>query len=603
MSCLQNTLSSLTLGTNEQEEDFNSQLYHRELLPKVSAAEVYFLLDESVSFNATAEIPPDMRKAIETRLLFRRSILKALEENTGPLKRRTKSSLLCIPLLQDIRDTSHLGIPVNESFSTKIQRSLASSVPPRPMVRINFSDALSHFETLCNDAADIDQILTTQTSEDLSTAIWVFMSRVPRPSVYMRAVVQSFLLDRETLQVRVLGKLTPKQFLVSSLAAIILPNSPMINPANDFIEAPTNPRFQIARLFTEFYDKVGHQYLNVFRNACLNRCRTRRTLCHLVLDWDTLQADAEDLDGTMRTYTEEQPALYASDQPTFSYPLSSWTYYHKLNHLRLIIQMGFELTIYAPDEMAGMYWYLSYTCGTHLSHIDRITFFLQRDMETQDSLPPGSTVSSQSEVEDRVASQRTLRNLFRTYTHLKATDAFSRALHALHTLLIRHEVIKTPARPYSTDKLRYELRMRPFLGLNVPEPVTFETFQEESSIAGLSDEQVLEEAETMIAEARKFWDEVLKQGWSTGLADNAEKDRLQKLVKTGTRKGATTIEGEWSKAVKNVIRACIATSISIAALKKRFDKTGELRGIKATIPVPGEKDCWHEWWIVPKLSI
>jgi N-alpha-acetyltransferase 35, NatC auxiliary subunit len=566
----------------------------------VSSAEVRALLDEGLSYLAKASITPDMKNAIKKRLLFRQSILKTLEEDMGPLSARSKSSLACVPLLRDIKDTRHLGRCVNEAFSTKIQRSLASSVPPRPMVNIEFLDALSHFDTLCNDNADVDQILDTKTSEDLFTAILVFMSRKPQPSVYIRALVQSFLLEPETH--RILGKSTPKEFLFCSLAALVLPNSPILDRENDLVEAPTNPRFQMAQLLAEFDGKVGHQFLNVFRNSCLNRCRTRRTLCHLVLDWDTLQADAEDLDGTLRTYTEEKPALYASDQPTFSYPLSSWIYHHKLNHLRHIIQMGFELTVYAPDEIAGMYWYLSYICGTHLSHLDRISFFLQRDMQNQDSFPQDSAKASKSALERQAAFQGTLEKLFRAYTHLKATDALARALHALHTLLLRHRAIGKPPRPYSSEKLRYELRMRPFLTLNIPEPVTFEAFEGESSFAGLSDDEVLEEALVRVKDAKRLWEEVLKARWSAELAGTREMNQSSKSAKVEANKGSTTIEDEWSKAVKNVIRACIATSISTAAMKEQLDKEGELKGIKTTIPIPGEKDCWHDWWIVPVIS-
>lgn len=533
---------------------------------------------------------------------FRQSILEGLEPVTFSLNAGKEASLSCLPLLQGIRSSWQLGKPINEAFSTKIQRTLASSVPPRPMVTIKFSDAVSHFETLCNDAADVDQILETETAEELSTAIWVFMSRRPQPSVYIRALVQSFLLDRGTQ--RVLGRTSSKQFLSSSIAAIVLPKSPMLDPANDMVEAPTSPRFQMARLLAAFDGKVGQQYINIFRTACLNRCRTRRTLCHLVLDWDTLQADAEDIDGTMRTYTEEQPALYASDQPSYSYPLSSWVYHHKLNHFRHIIQMGFELLIYAPDEIPGMYWYLSYICGTHISHIDRVSFFLERDMQAQEAFSQPSDTREKPDVNDQVDFQRTLKNLFRIYTHLKATDAFSKALHALHTLLLRHEAITIPQRPYSGDKLRYELRMKPFLSLNVPEPVTFESFQEESSCAALSDEEVVEEARRRIGDAKKFWEEVLKAGWSAEHANNPELDKSSKAEKTREteqQKRRTTIESEWSKGVKNVIRACISTSISIATLKKRLDETGELKGMKVNVPVPGDKDCWHEWWLVPRI--
>jgi N-alpha-acetyltransferase 35, NatC auxiliary subunit len=471
------------------------------------------------------------------------------------------------------------------------------------MVTIDFPRALSHLETLCNDAADVDQFLGTETGEDLSTAIGVFMSRVPQPSAYIRALVQSFLMDRESH--KVLGRLTSKQFLLSSLLNVVLPNSQMLDPANDLVEAPKNPRFQMARLITEFDGRVDQQYINIFRSACLNRCRTRRNLCHLVLGWDALQVDAEDLDERMRVFTAERPALYAPDRPpTFAYPLSSWVYHHKLVHLRHIIQLGFELSVYAPDETAGMYWYLSYICGTHVSHIDRISFFLDQDMQLQDSLAQGPDAPGSPDANSRAVFQRTLKNLFRLYTHLKATDAFSRALHALYILLRRHEAIKIPPRPYSSDKLRYELRMKPFLSLNVPDPVTFEIFQEESSFQDLSDSELLEEATTRIGDAKRFWEEVLKAGWSAELVDPQEGSRQSQIMKNELGRGCTTIEGEWSSGIKNVKRACIATSICIARLKKRSGLGGglELSSIKATIPLPGEKECWHDWWLVPKLS-
>ena len=294
--------------------------------------------------------------------------------------------------------------------------------------------------------------------------------------------------------------------------------------------------------------------------------------------------------------------MYASDQPTFSYPLGSWIYHQKLNLLRQIIQIGFELTIYASDEVSGMYWYLSYTCGTHLSHLDRISFFLQRDMQTQNSLAQSSRPTVMADLEKRVAVQKALKNLFRIYTHLKASEALSRALHALYTVLLRRAAIKIPPRPYSNDRLRYELRMRPFLTLSVPEPVAFETFQEESLLAELSDEQVLEEAGVRVAEARSFWDAVLKAGWSGEVAETAQREGPKKTAKTEARQNRTTIEGEWSKEIKNVLRTCIAASISVAGLKKRLDQKGNLNGIQAMIPVRGEKDCWHDWWLVPRLS-
>ena len=49
----------------------------------------------------------------------------------------------------------------------------------------------------------------------------------------------------------------------------------------------------------------------------------------------------------------------ASDNLLLSMPLSSWLYCYKLRQMAWIVQLGFELDIYLPDEMAGMYWYVT----------------------------------------------------------------------------------------------------------------------------------------------------------------------------------------------------------------------------------------------------
>lgn len=46
-----------------------------------------------------------------------------------------------------------------DAFSLKIQRKLASTVPPRPMVNITSDDALAHLKRLCQDAIDMQQML------------------------------------------------------------------------------------------------------------------------------------------------------------------------------------------------------------------------------------------------------------------------------------------------------------------------------------------------------------------------------------------------------------------------------------------------------------
>lgn len=106
----------------------------------------------------------------------------------------------------------------------------------------------------------------------------------------------------------------------------------------------------------------------------MNRSRMRRLLCHLILLWDGVQLDvcdlcssdktyflihsqAEALDIDVRVYTNEIPIREKkTKEDIWSFPLSSWAYYHKLHQMEWVTQLGFELDIYQPDELGGMYW-------------------------------------------------------------------------------------------------------------------------------------------------------------------------------------------------------------------------------------------------------
>ena len=55
--------------------------------------------------------------------------------------------------LPQLKSTINLGKLVPDSFSVKVQRKLASTVPPRPIVNVSQDRAFEHLERLCRDAA------------------------------------------------------------------------------------------------------------------------------------------------------------------------------------------------------------------------------------------------------------------------------------------------------------------------------------------------------------------------------------------------------------------------------------------------------------------
>jgi hypothetical protein len=62
-------------------------------------------------------------------------------------------------IVSDQYQTHKLGKAVPESFSPKIQRRLASTVPPKPMVELSYEDAFKTLKQMCVDCQEAVRIV------------------------------------------------------------------------------------------------------------------------------------------------------------------------------------------------------------------------------------------------------------------------------------------------------------------------------------------------------------------------------------------------------------------------------------------------------------
>ncbi|KAJ5151272.1 uncharacterized protein N7482_010524 [Penicillium canariense] len=575
-----------------EEEDFVTQLYNRSLLSAFDSSHFYRLLDQAVDWVEVEEgIDQKVRDAIRSRLLLRRDFLASVDQDLEILDTRSTDSFMsCLSHLKALAETVSLGTTVPEAFSLKLQRKLASTVPPRPIVHIKHEDAFAHMKRLCQDAIDLQQILDYRGPSNFKTAVWTLLSRKPQPSVYIRSLLQALIVSDLTI----LGAVSVKQFLYDDLAELVLPSSILLRANTDEVEVPSDPRFQIAQQMEGFVKRFAQPFVDTVRCACLNRCRIRRTICHTVIDWDNLQMEAEELDLQLQNLSAEPALQFPGGEATFSYPLSSWAYHQKLIQLRLILQMGFELSIYAPEELPGVYWYLSHICSTHLAHLDRIRTFIvaarKRDLVSSSS-------RAENPAQTSPAFHKSFLYLERLTTHIIAIDAFAIALHALYVLLARHNVLPSASSPeaYSSDRLRYELRMKPFMPISLPELVPYEEYQREATLDGDADTTILDRASKAITEARKAWEATLANG------------AFSEDVSSPTREPSIAIEEDWRRDIKDTMRACIGASIAIETVKKALlgdSPPSEKKPVNLQVVIPeiGSKTQWHDWWIVPQIS-
>ncbi|KAL8759352.1 MAG: hypothetical protein Q9199_000831 [Rusavskia elegans] len=569
-----------------EEEDFVSNLYNRNLLSNFDGAQVEMLLYEAIRFTEQqSKLDEALRRAILARLTLRQRILKAMELDLNLVKaNRIQLWKDCVDLLPELSQTQTLGTPVKEAFSVKMQRKLASSVPPRPMVEITFEDAHAFLNNLCRDAADVYLVLDYHGCSNLLNFTYVFQSRKPQPAIYIRCLLQSLIFH----DMRVLGKITITTLIYDDLAELVLPADVLLDPANGNVEAPHDPRFQLAEKMSGFVLRIGDPFLDIFRAICMNRSRARRMLCHLVMEWESVQLEAENLDVELRKYTGEKPLTDGGPTGTeiWSFPLSSWAYYYKLRQMEWIVQLGFELAIYQNDELSAMH--LSHVAGAKIQHVERIQTFVTRRFRQ----------SKRWSAKHRHSFKQCFSFLEVTLTEASATQWFAISLSKLYTALSHFTLLPSRPQPlpYSTSELRHALRMRPFMQLSIPEVPSYSELTAATST--MSEMERSEGASSAEGQALSILD----------IADEASKvarkewEALSKLDAQAAR--CVDCEEWWRKSIKDVMRACILCSIAIAATKKGvMNAQGKAvrKSLEAEMPADGKS--YHDFWVVPKLTI
>lgn len=252
-----------------------------------------------------------------------------------------------------------------------------------------------------------------------------------------------------------------------------------------------------------------------------------------------------------------------------------------------IVQLGFELDIYAPDELAGMYWYLSLLTKTRSQHIQRIQAFAERNVrEVMRSRP--LTPAEEAQFDKSANYWRA--GLLDAATTCQLADALS----SLYTVLERLGLVQPPPRPYSTDALRYDVRMKPFSVIGLPELPSFETFTAATLQTKASMGELLDAAAQAVDGA--------KRGFKA----------MEKLDEGEAFARGTTYE-RWKGGLAGGHKSAIAVGLAVMVLRKALgerekkmavgDKEekgdGEGLGLKVERKEPGKR--YHEWWDVPGL--
>jgi hypothetical protein len=585
-----------------EEEDFCTHTYNRALFVNIPL-DVFLreldvameILEEYVFINSEQSgclltssssdlhMNGALRSAIMGRLEFRKGLLRALDLDL-PLDSISHSWPPVTKGVQTLKNTHQLGQVVPGAFSTKMQRRLASTVPPRPIVELDFKDALEKLQQLCADCDEATRFVDLpQDPLVYQSFLWYFASRSSAPLPYPRQYLATLLFHPDVLQSAI-------SLPLADTKSLVFPSSPILDPTNWTLSPPRNamlpkpPRLQFATLMDAFVDQCGQPYMDFWIALGQNRCRLRRLLTHVILSWDMLQSDASVIDTDLLRAAEE---LGVSDQ-VLEFPLSTWVYHKKLWMIEKIILLGFEQDIYLPDEFAGMYLFLSLIATRRKELLKRVeTHYLERGAQ----LLQARQLQEAQDVEDAGAYLDSL------LAEAEGIASLSLALARFYIVLLYLGLLPIPKRPFSTEELRYELRMKPFLSLQPPEVPPYEDFKAHTQPYGTYTAPDASFATDLHAADSELWTEVegnLK----------AARDAFAELKRLGAGAArAQGVEKAWAKDVQSQLASCIALGVAVASIKARVAEMerDEVMGVKVDIPEFGVGKRYAEGWVVVKI--
>ncbi|PVH94583.1 Mak10-domain-containing protein [Periconia macrospinosa] len=529
-------IAKITSRDYFEEEDFCTNTYNRVLFVQIPPDVFQRELDAAIELiEESAEIDESLRDAIITRLNFRKSLLTALDiemplDMNFPLDLDRPYSLLSstwspvADSLPHIITTHELAKPVTDAFSTKVQRRLASTVPPRPIVQFEFTKALEALKLLCVDCQEATRFLQIPHDPiEYLSFLWAFASRDPTPLTYSRSYLGAIMFSSDIIQ-------APGALPFEDLRSFVFTeNSAILDPSLRALSPPLNPRLpkppglQLVEILDTFVDRAIPPYFDLWVALGQNKCRLRRMLTHVIHAWDALQRDAEAADAKLKIVCEAM----GIGHELMENPLTTWVYIKKLWMIEKVILLGFEQEIHHPDEYAGMYFFLAQIASKrgmalieclHLLHGTQSSYPKppsrpppsippQSDLSTQDPPPSESTAPTSEPTEPPAAEPISPPFTTEDFPLLKiqpyptssstttpsqssngqtptpqttylltllcratATCALASALHTFYATLRRIDLLPNPHHALGTPQSRQEARMKPFLTLT-PEEV------------------------------------------------------------------------------------------------------------------------------------
>lgn len=583
LKCCQLALQLIQDHTFYEEEDGVTYLFGRELLPKLHCDVAEGLLLTALEWLDESDLEPELKITLKIRTTMRLTTMHSFEQG-GSYWPRMKPNI-------ELLDSHHnLASAIPEAFSDKVQRQLATSTPPRPMPQMTWEDSVKKWLQLCDDILAAQALTSHETISSphcLQRATWAFAYRKPPPNTYARAVMQDILTSDEN----VAGQVSHFDLMLTDIRDLVLCGDPLADPASFQIEVPTDPRHRASQVIEGFMSRMFAEYLNMHRMVCQNRCRMRRLFTQAIPLLDELETVARAADEELNAIVAPRQFLDEVGTVHTLSPLSAWVRCHKLQILEWTVQLGFETDLYLPNEFCNMYILLEANAEARASHLQLLEqAAVDRIRKLVPTAGPSTMPSSaKSDIQYIESCRAWIASL---HQKTMVTRLLSVSLGSLYALLEHYGVIDTEPKPYEDAQLRYDARMKPFLGMvNDVEPgLDYFNKMKVQMVSGLvsagkkpSLPATIEAIGGIIRETKKQL-VALKQ---TSPADG-------KYIGT---------EEQWKKEMKSLETVCVAITVTSSQLLRTWEQRGkrDLKDlIEVNLPVPGKR--YHDWWVIPQIK-
>ncbi|KAI5291009.1 hypothetical protein KEM52_000288 [Ascosphaera acerosa] len=150
--------------------------------------------------------------------------------------------------------------------------------------------------------------------------------------------------------------------------------------------------------------------------------------------------------------------------------------------------------------------------------------------------------------------------------------------------------------------LRYELRMKPFSPITIPEVMPFDIFRAAAEMESDSDQEVMERASRAIAETKRGLEHYIS------LVTNMQSQSGSPSAPAAARGPTPTVFRDWLADAKDCMRACIGASLAISMVGKAMKEAAPTADGRPPLPlhvdIPSDDDKmrYHPWWAVPRIT-